>query len=91
MSQNHDKKSYWLDQSRNINRIVYLLWAVCAGLVAAEFFYDKHPYFGWDGWFGFYALFGFTAYCFIVLSAKALRRVIKRDEDYYDQGPHDDV
>ena len=36
-------------------------------------------------WFGFFAFFGFGAYVFIVLSAKALRRLIKRPEDYYER------
>ena len=83
MSKKPNNKNYWLDQQRNITGMVYVLWALCAGLLVAEFFYSKHPHFGWDGWFGFYALFGFAAYCFIVLSAKGLRRWIKRDEDYY--------
>ncbi len=86
MSKTDNKKHYWLDQPRNINRIVYALWLICAGLLIAEFFYHKHPHFGWDGWFGFYALFGFVAYCFIVLTAKGLRRLIRRDEDYYSDG-----
>lgn len=73
-----------------VDKLVYALWAACALLVAAEFFYHKHPYFGFDGWFGFYAIFGFLAYCLIVFSAKGLRRLIKRDENYYGEGTGDD-
>ena len=58
---------------------------ICGGLVVAEFFYAKHPHFGFDGWFGFYPLAGFAAYCFIVLSAKLARPLLRRDEDYYDE------
>lgn len=78
------EKQYWLDNPRNVNLLVYTLWVLCAALLVAEFFYHKHPHFGWDGGFGFYALLGFSAYCFIVLSAKGLRRFIKRDKSYYD-------
>lgn len=73
----------WLDKRRNVDKIVYGIWIICGLLIVAEFFYDKHAHFGVDGWFGFYALFGFAAYCAIVLSAKAFRRLVKRDEDYY--------
>lgn len=73
----------WLDRRSNVDKIVYGIWIICALLIVAEFFYEKHPYFGFDGSFGFYALFGFAAYCTIVLSAKAFRRLVKRSEDYY--------
>lgn len=78
----------WLERTGTVNGIVYTLWALCALLIAAEFFYHKHPHFGFDGWFGFYALAGFGAYCVIVFSAKGLRRLIARNEDYY--GEDDD-
>lgn len=68
------------------DKLVYVLWIACAAVLAAEFFYHKHPYFGFDGWFGFYAAFGFLAYCFIVFSAKGFRRLVKRREDYYGEG-----
>ncbi len=73
----------WLDHKANVDKLVYGLWAICGLLVLADFFYEKHPYFGFDGWFAFYAVFGFAAYCVIVLSAKAFRRLVRRDEDYY--------
>ncbi len=75
----------WLDRPQTVTWIVRALWVTCAALVVAEFFYHKHPYFGFDGSFAFYAVFGFAAYCSIVLGAKAFRRWVKRDEDYYDE------
>jgi hypothetical protein len=78
-----EEKPRWLDHRRNVDKLVYALWVACGLLVLAELFYEKHPHFGFDGWFAFYAVFGFAAYCAIVLSAKQLRRLIKRDEDYY--------
>ncbi len=84
-SEQRDERQRWLDRPENVTKIVRALWVACAALVLAEFFYHKHPYFGFDGSFAFYAVFGFAAYCFIVLSAKGLRRLIKRDEDYYNE------
>jgi len=83
-SEETNSKTYWLDQPRNVDKIVYALWAVCALLILLDLVYHKHVHFEFEHWFGFYAWYGFLAYCSIVLSAKALRRILKRDEDYYD-------
>ena len=80
----NDKKEYWLDKPKNINKVVYLLYAVCAILLVSDLAYHKHDYFTFENWFGFYAWFGFLAYITIVMSAKLLRKLIKRQEDYYD-------
>lgn len=74
-----------------INTIIAILALVCVGLLVAEFCYVKHPHFGFDGWFGFYPLAGFTAYCSIVLSAKALRPLLRRGENYYGEADPDEA
>lgn len=85
MSQPHtEEKARWLDNPRNVTRIVYVLYAACALLFLADFFYHKHVKFDFESWIGFYGWFGFLSYMFIVLSAKALRKVLYRDESYYD-------
>lgn len=66
--------------------VTYLLNAVCGALLVAELLIDRHGYFGVEGWFGFYAVFGFAAYCGIIYTAKALRRLVRRPEDYYQGG-----
>jgi len=81
---NNQEKKYWLDQPKNINKIVYLLYAACAALFLLEFVYHKHGHFQFEQWIGFYAWFGFFAYISIVMGAKLLRKLIKRSEDYYD-------
>ena len=77
-------KKYWLDNPKNINKIVYLLYAICAVLLLSDFLYHQHTHFFFENWFGFFAWFGFLAYLTIVMSAKLLRKLIKRNEDYYD-------
>ena len=66
-------------------RIVIGLAVVCVALLLADALYHKHTHFSWEGWFGFYAWFGFLAFVFIVLAGKQLRRLLMRDEDYYDR------
>ena len=80
----NDDRDRWLDRPRNVTRLVYGLYALGAALLLADLFYEKHVHFDFEAWFGFFAFFGFGAYVFIVLSAKVLRRLIKRPEDYYD-------
>lgn len=82
--QQQTAKVYWLDNPRNVNRLVYGLVLICTLLVLADFFYHKHTHFEFEGWFGFFAWFGFVGCVGLVLLAKEMRRLVKRDEDYYD-------
>jgi O-antigen ligase len=59
------------------------LAAVCTALVVIEWLVHRHATYPWEGWPGFYAIFGFVAFAGIVLLGKQLRRVIRRDDDYY--------
>lgn len=79
------ERERWLDEPRNVDRICYGLYALCALLVLADFFYAKHPHFAVEGWFGFYGFFGFVGCVGLVLAAKLMRKVVMRGEDYYDQ------
>ncbi len=67
-----------------INFIVNALYALCAAVLLVDVFHHKHGHFTFEEWFGFYALYGFISYMVIVLSAKQFRKLVKRDEDYYD-------
>lgn len=78
----------WLDDPRNVRRIVYGLYAVCLGLLIAGIFVHRHSDFPGHGVFGFYAAFGFLAYCGIVNVAKVLRRLLGRPENYYLSDSH---
>ena len=75
----------WLDEPRNVTRLVWALGTICVLLLLADFFYDKHAHFTWEDWPFFFGLFGFAAFFFIVLLGKQLRRLLMRDEDYYDR------
>jgi len=85
MNQNQNKPSiHWLEKPRTVWVIIIALAITCAALFAVDFFYHKHGHFDFEQWYGFYAWYGFISYCFIVLSAKQIRKLIGRKEDYYE-------
>jgi len=78
------KKKYWLDAPRNVNKIFWGLVVLCALTVLADLFYHKHSLYDIESVIGFHGWYGFLSCWFLVLGAKQLRKIVKRDEDYYD-------
>ena len=87
MSHEHktEEKKYWLDESRNVDRLLYAFYAVCALLVVLDIFVPKHGPFAAEHYLGFYSVVGFVACAGIIWGAKQLRRILMRPEDYYDR------
>lgn len=79
----------WLARPSTIRLLWRLFVVVLAGSVIAQLFFKVKGYFGVDDWLGFGAVFGFLACVAMVLFAKALGWVLKRDDDYY-SGQADD-
>jgi Kef-type K+ transport system membrane component KefB len=69
---------------------VVILAIVCGLLFAADFIFlseqfDKHAYFEWENWPGFYAIIGFAACVILALFSRfILRPIVKREEDFYE-------
>ena len=83
----------WLDEPRNVRRVVLAVYLVCGLLLLADLFYTKSAHFGFERWFGFYPVFGFAVSFSLVLTAKQMRKLVGRDEDYYErqeQARHDE-
>jgi Na+/proline symporter len=80
---------HWLARPTTI-RLLWRVFAVVLALtVVAQVFISVKGYFGADGWFAFGAVFGFLSCLAMVLFAKGLGFILKRDEDYYDSGDDD--
>lgn len=77
------ERQYWLDQPRNVTKIYYGLIALCAISVLADLFYEKHVHYGVEKIIGAYGIYGFVGCVALVLGAKELRKLLKRDENYY--------
>ena len=80
-----DERRYWLDNPRNVDKLVYGLYGVCALLILIDLLVPKHGPFPIEHYFGFYGIFGFVACVGLVLAAKAMRTILIRPEDYYDR------
>ena len=79
------KKKYWLDERRNVMRLIWVFAGLCVGVLVIDAGFHRKDEFFWEGWFGFYGFFGFIACVVLVLAAKELRRLVMRREDYYDE------
>jgi|GEM_PF-1272922 len=73
----------WVDSPLAVQRLILGLGALCAFLFLFDLFWHRHAYVPGEGLWGYYAIAGFVSFTVIVLGAKALRTVIRRDEDYY--------
>ncbi len=74
----------WAEKPENVRRMIVGTIILCVLVVVADFFYDKHGHYGFEDVTGFHALYGFLSYVGLVLIAGQLRKLLKREEDYYD-------
>jgi len=79
-----DEPRGWFDEPANVNKIIWTLVVACVASVLADFFYSKHGHYGFQEIVGFDAVYGFVSCVLLVLAAKQLRKILMRDEDYYD-------
>ena len=87
---NEREPDHWLVRPETIRWIWRVSIAVLAITVLLQFVIKIKGYFGVDGWPGFGATFGFLSCLAMVLVAKGLGFVLKRDEDYYRRDLADD-
>ena len=79
------EKPNWIDHPGNVRKIFWALAVVSAALLSVDLFLHKHDKFGFESLFGFFAFYGFALPFLLVLAAKQLRKIVMRDEDYYDR------
>jgi hypothetical protein len=89
MHQPADSKKYWLDEPANVTKLYQGLWIACGLLIASDLFLHRHEDFAFATVFGFHGAYGFFACVALVLAAKQLRKILMRDEDYYDRDSHE--
>jgi len=95
MQDDHKERKHLFDDPRNVRRTLYMLYAICAlvflldlvnlglhWIGAGELRHAEHP---WERLAGFHPIYGFVACVLLVLIAKQLRKILMRDEDFYDR------
>lgn len=82
--QKPDEKVYFLDKPGNVDRLLRVFYVICGLLFMADFIVHRHISHDWEQLPAFYAFYGFVACVLLVLIAKLLRRLLMREEDYYD-------
>jgi hypothetical protein len=85
---NDNQQDHWLVRPTTIRRLWWGGCTVLALTVLAQFFIPVKGYFGIDNWPAFGAVFGFVSCVAMVVAAKLLGFVLKRDQDYYKEDDH---
>ena len=75
---------HWLVRPENIRKIWIGSIIVLAVLVLLDLVIEKHPHFAVESIFGFGAWYGFIACVVLVFGSKALGKLLKRPDTYYD-------
>ena len=79
------EKKHMFDNPLNVKRVIYGLYIVCFLSILGEFVVHRHIDHPWEALFGFYGVYGFAACVILVLLATEMRKLVMRDEDYYDE------
>jgi hypothetical protein len=79
-----EQKGYF-DKPENIQKMLKVLYVLCALLVIVDFIVHRHIYHDWENIPAFYAIYGFVGCVVLVVIAKKMRNFLMRGEDYYDE------
>ena len=72
------------DKTKFTRRLIYMLYFACVALLLIDILFPRHGYFDFESVPGFFMVFGIVAFIAVIAVAKLLRKLIKRNEDYYD-------
>jgi hypothetical protein len=71
--------------NNKINRLfIYLIYLACAVLLLIDLFIPRHGYFEFESLPGFFVVLGAIGYIVIIMASRLLRKLVSRNEDYYD-------
>ena len=78
------EKERFLDRRENVDRLLWGFTVLGALILAVDFFFHRHIYHSWENLWGFYGIFGAAGIVALVQLSKVLRKLVMRDEDYYE-------
>lgn len=95
MATDSNDKKHFFDDPGNVRLVLRSFYTACAALFLLDVVDLLQPWTGWsvlrraeeswEGITGFYGIYGFIACVLLVLTAKQMRKILMRDEDYYDR------
>lgn len=77
------KPFLWLGEKRAQNGFIWIPVAGMIVMIVLGYFYPPEHKAPWDFFFGSWAVIGFFAYSFVVISAEPLFKLLSRPENYY--------
>ena len=78
------EKERFLDRQENVDRLLWGFTGLGLAVLAVDLFFHRHIYHPWERLWGFHGIFGALAIVLLVQLAKGLRKLVMRDEDYYE-------
>ncbi len=79
------KEEHVFDDPGKVKKFIMGFYIFLAVLMVADLILPKDPVFPWERYPFFYGVYGFLAYVTIVFGSHfILRKLLKRNEDYYD-------
>lgn len=82
--QHEDLHDFTGPLSPGVKKLMTVFGTICTLLVIVDFFIKRKTYAPGEGFPAFYAVYGFAGCVFLVLAAKSLRKLVMREEDYWD-------
>jgi hypothetical protein len=78
------EKERFLDRQENVDRLLWGFTGLGLAALVVDFFFHRHVYNSLERVWGFYGIFGAVSIVVLVQLAKVLRKLVMRDEDYYE-------
>jgi len=73
----------WLDDPRNVKKLLRAFYVLCGVVLVAEFAIHKHGEHPWEELPFFHGAYGFLAIVVLVFLSIGLRKLVLRPPDYY--------
>lgn len=81
----------WTTKPRAGAFVFWGLALLSLALIVVDLWSDRHPHNEVESYLGFYGIYGFVSFAFVVLIGWPLGRLLRRSENYYgDQDDEDD-
>lgn len=84
MTKPEGERTRFLDRQENVDRLLWGFTVLGLAVLIVDFFFHRHVYHPVEGVWGFYGIFGAVGIVVLVQLAKVLRKLVWRDEDYYE-------